>query len=133
MRLLVTGSRAWPESGPMRDKVENLLDDTYVKMVALDPGAEVTLVVGDCPTGIDKIAREEWTRLELPVEVFVAEWEKFGRYGGPERNKRMVMSGADRCLAFPLGVSRGTRGCAQIAIAENIPTQIFEGEHNDGW
>lgn len=133
MRLLVTGSRAWPETGPMRDKVFDVLGDTYVDMMESDRFADITLVVGDCPTGIDKIAREIWEDQGLPVEVFIADWKKFGSYGGPERNKRMVMSGADRCLAFPFGVSRGTRGCAALAIAESIPTQIFEGEHNDGW
>lgn len=135
MRLLVTGSRDWPESGYMRNRAENMIANTYSQMCRdLDePDQLVTLVVGDCPTGIDKIAADLWRVLGLPVEVFVADWTKFGSYGGPERNKRMVMSGADMCLAFPFGVSRGTRGCAHIAIAENIPTQIFEGEHNDGW
>lgn len=128
MRLLVTGSRDWPESGPMRDKVFEVLGDTYVEMMWDHISEDITLVVGDCPTGIDKIAREIWEEQGFPVEVFVADWKKFGSYGGPERNKRMVMSGADLCLAFPLGVSRGTRGCAALAIAENIPTQIFEGE-----
>ncbi len=50
-----------------------------------------------------------------------ADWDRYGRGAGPIRNREMVESGADVCLAYPLGESPGTRGCMALATAAGIP------------
>lgn len=45
---------------------------------------------------------------------------------GNYRNQRMVDLGADVCIAFPLGVSRGTRDCMERAEAAGIPVRCYE-------
>jgi hypothetical protein len=63
------------------------------------------------------------------------DWDTHGRAGGPIRNKEMVASGADECLAaigpchdrrctrhIPHG-SHGASGCADLAEEAGIPTR----------
>lgn len=64
----------------------------------------------------DEIARHwGWT-----PEAHPADWDCFGRSAGHRRNTEMVALGADVCLAFPLGESRGTRGCMRLAAIAGI-------------
>jgi hypothetical protein len=54
IRVLITGSRDWPEgSDPQRWRVESILS-SYVN-IATAMGHTTTIVVGDCPTGVDAI------------------------------------------------------------------------------
>lgn len=39
---------------------------------------------------------------------------------GPRRNAQMVGMGADVCLAMPMGLSYGTKGCARLAKKAGI-------------
>lgn len=43
---------------------------------------------------------------------------------GPRRNAEAVRRGADVCIAAPLGVSYGTRGCMRLAEAAGIPIRM---------
>lgn len=114
MRILVTGSRNHP--------------DPHLIALAIMRHArphETTVVVhGDCPTGADHHASALCAdRPHLTEERHPADWEKHGRKAGPLRNQRMVDLGADVCLAFPYGESRGTRDCARRAEMAGIPVE----------
>ncbi|ASR86067.1 hypothetical protein SEA_APPLETREE2_84 [Mycobacterium phage Appletree2] len=127
-RILVTGSRDWR-------------DDTAVRLaltihcVCED---EITIVHGHCPTGVDAIAdRFAVKHPRCTPERHPANWEapcgpqchhrprsKNGKpycpIQGHIRNQEMVDLGADVCLAFPLGESRGTRDCMKRAERAGI-------------
>lgn len=118
MRVLVTGSRDWAD----KEHVAEALIEAWEQ--ALE-GEFPTLVSGACPTGADAIAEalaEEWG---WPVERHPADWARHGKAAGPLRNREMVERGADVCLAFPLGVSRGTRGCMALAKAAGIEVRNY--------
>lgn len=133
MRILVTGSRDWP--GALA--VWNALHRAYTT-------GGFTVVVGDCPSGVDAYARawaEQYVMCGVALEQHFANWEtcapacqpghrRLRRDGstycpaaGPRRNAAMVNAGADLCLAFPLGRSAGTRGCMRLAAAAGIPVK----------
>lgn len=117
MRILVTGSRAWTD----RTAVTKALFDEGVKVSPLGTKwSDITLVHG-AARGLDTIAAEIASDLGMQVEAYPADWETFGRAAGHRRNAVMVASGADICLAFPLGESRGTRGCMRLAEKAGIP------------
>jgi hypothetical protein len=90
-------------------------------------GEKLTLVHGDYPTGVDSYVRlfAEGSGGRVEHEPHPADWRQ-GKYAGPHRNQHMVDLGADLCLAYPWGESRGTRGCARFASRAGIPTLVTE-------
>ena len=71
---------------------------------------------------------------DLPIEAARAQQRRVEDVGqqtgrvsavrpGHVRNHHMVSLGADLCLAFPLGESRGTRGCMAAAHKAGIPVR----------
>lgn len=115
MRILVTGSRDW-------DDVELIREKLFIHGWHGD-----TLIVGDCPTGADAIAREIWGN-RGPIEVHQADWERLGKRAGPLRNIEMVNSGADRCLAFIKANSKGATMTANIAEMVGISTYRWHSD-----
>lgn len=90
--------------------------------------------VGDCPTGIDALARgfaRAHQRKGLPVvRTFLANWREFGRKAGPLRNGEMVRWANELdtiqgvLLAFPGPTSRGTWDCVRKARAAGLDVII---------
>lgn len=120
MRVLVTGSRDWTD----RQAIEDELDKLYYDF----PFRHLTVVHG-AARGADTIAAM-WAAArgsQVSAEAHPAEWERYGRAAGHRRNAEMVALGADICLAFPLGESRGTRGCIEMAKKAGIPVEVTEG------
>lgn len=118
MRVLVTGSRAWPD--PLG--VAHELTTLYLQH------GPFTLIHGACATGADAAAHHwhETAGANLGcIEVrYPADWEQFGKRAGPIRNEQMVKeAGADLVLAFPLFDSRGTRHTIDLAREAGIPVQ----------
>jgi predicted Rossmann-fold nucleotide-binding protein len=92
MRLIVCGGRAYAD----RDRVFAALDRVHGKRTI------TTLIHGDAP-GADRLA-DEWAQWHaVRREPYPADWDKFGKVAGPERNQRMIDAGADGVVAFPGG------------------------------
>lgn len=125
-RILVTGSRNWAD----RATLEGALLQFIGQLAGSGP---CTVVHGDCPTGADRMAADYAAGiLGVTVEAHPADWATHGRAAGPLRNQAMVDLGADLCLAFPLGGSRGTRDCMRRSEAAGIPLLVCEQPQRDG-
>lgn len=117
MRILITGSRNHTDVQLIREAIQT-------HTMGLEP-ENVTIVSGGCPTGADRIA-ERYARLQgFTLEIHPAEWAKHGRAAGPIRNQQMVDAGADVVLAFPLGESRGTKGCIRAAKVAGLTVKEY--------
>lgn len=116
MRVLITGSRDWTD----QFLIQYALDYIDHKARTASFPVACTLVVGKC-RGADQIGEEIARRLGWEIDPFPANWSQHGAAAGPLRNQEMVDSGADVCVAFPLGASRGTRDCIARARAAGIP------------
>ncbi|MFE2140227.1 SLOG family protein [Streptomyces sp. NPDC059456] len=118
-RILVTGSRDWTDT----DAICQALDQA---VQALPPHTrDVWLVVGDCPTGADRIAYQWAVAAAVPIDVHLADWSSHGKAAGPRRNAQMVASGADLALAFIRNGSRGASHTVALARRAGIPVQLW--------
>lgn len=115
-RVAVTGSRNWTEERAVWAALDNIQQQI----------GPFILVHGGCPTGADAIAHEWARRHGVRVEVFFADWDT-GLGAGPARNVAMAESRPDLCLGFPLGPSRGTRGCLREMRRCGVQTYSIEG------
>jgi hypothetical protein len=117
-RILVTGSRAWKDRLAIAQALVEVINER---------GLPITIVHGGNQRGADQIVDDIARSVGLmDVEVHPALWEKHGKAAGPIRNQEMVDAGADVCLAFPMGESRGTRDCMRRAEAAGIPVINYE-------
>lgn len=121
MRMIVTGSRYWSDVTAVAQAMAEHVDVS-------SPPSQSTLVVGDA-TGADEIAAKIADQWGMTVERHFANWERYGKVAGPRRNWEMVDSGADVCLAFPMGESLGTRGCMEMARIAGIPVFNYGDDH----
>ena len=120
MRILVTGSRYWEASR----EVEAAIHAT----APMDCQPEEVVIVHGGARGVDSWAGRVARYYGFTEEVHPAGWSKHGKAAGAIRNQQMVDAGADVCLAFPRGESRGTRDCIRRAKAAGIPVRVIEEE-----
>jgi hypothetical protein len=139
-RIIVTGSRAWP------DALIPYITEKLALVVsrAIRSDRLVVLVHGDCTlteqppetSPVDQVADRFVRRSAyydgppnhryLEVEPHPADWIRHGSGAGPLRNTEMVRAGARQCLAFPdEQAMRGTSDCFTKAIRAGIPTQVY--------
>jgi hypothetical protein len=127
-RLLITGSRSWPDQDAVWESIAMAIAEN------LPDGGTVTVVHGGCPTGADHFAH---TWFSLPIcdpeyqaveEVHPADWNRHGKAAGPRRNAEMITLGADLVLAFPLpgdrSLSRGTWHCVDAARKAGLRVEV---------
>jgi hypothetical protein len=114
MRVIVCGSRKWTD----RDAIANRLFDLPID----------TVVVHGAAAGADHIAGQEAQKLGLLVEehpVTKADYAYYGNRAYFLRNQRMALLGADLCLAFWDGRSRGTSMMVDLADKHGIPIELY--------
>lgn len=90
----------------------------WAALSALNPSR---VLVGCCPSGADRFARE-WCRAHgVPFRRYVAQWGMFGRRAGPRRNQQMIDAAPEgsTVLAFPRG-GPGTADCIRRAVAAGL-------------
>ena len=130
MRILVTGSRDWPDE----TLVQSAIRDSVIEYWSADPPPEgsryaedVIIVHGACPTGADRMASDlakQYFR-SYTEEPHLADWRGRGKRAGPARNAEMVALGADVCLAFIKGESKGATMTADLARKAGIPVKEY--------
>lgn len=83
------------------------------------PHSDITIIHGGArgvDSFVDKCARD----FGFSVQVFPANWKKYGRSAGAIRNKQMAKI-ADRLYAFWDGKSRGTKMMIDLFTKMNKP------------
>lgn len=116
-RILITGSRNWADLHAVYRALREAVNG--------QDWNDVVIVHGGCPTGADHFAARWAELVGITQEVHRADWDQHGKAAGPIRNLAMVSSGADVCLAFPLGESRGTYGTIRLARSAGIPVKEY--------
>lgn len=112
VRVLVCGSRDWEDEDEIADVLADLI-----------AGAPVTIVHGGA-RGADYIAGKIAEFYGYAVEVFPADWERYGKRAGFIRNVAMLDTRPDRVVAFQRNGSRGTQHTIDEARKRGIPVDV---------
>lgn len=82
----------------------------------------ISVVISGRARGADLIGERWAISRGVPVLPFPADWNRYGGYAGPIRNKQMLIEGKpDGVIAFPGGP--GTRNMIQQAKAAGVPVR----------
>lgn len=114
MRVLFTGSRHWKDGAMIDEYIANVFQKT----------GPFTVIHGGCRRGVDRFVDSTANILDLPTEVYRADW-RLGPKSGPIRNQQMVDTKPDTCVAFWDGYSLGTKDCLKRVILANIPYSVI--------
>lgn len=125
--LLVVGSRTFRDYDLMREKLDHLLS-RYTSMCV-----PICIVSGGA-RGADTLAERYAKERNYELEVFPADWDKYGKSAGYRRNREMhrFISQCNRdcgCVAFWDGQSRGTAHNFKLAEEYNVPLRIVRFEN----
>lgn len=96
MKLAIVGARDYHDYSSFRSQVELFLE-----------GRKPVLIISGGAPGIDTLAERYAREENIPLQVFPADWEQFGKSAGPRRNTQIVEA-ATHVLAFPSASSVGT-------------------------
>ena len=115
MRLIIAGSRT--------------ITEQHIVVAALSKsGFHPSTIISGGAKGVDSVGESIAEELELNVERFPAEWDKYGKSAGYIRNVAMAEN-ADALLAVWDGVSRGTKHMIDIARKKELPMYVFVPEY----
>lgn len=117
MKVLVCGSRKWPDPVAVRERIR-----------ALAPG---TLVITGGAPGVDTFAEREATQCGL----FVARiginghlWTRYGKAAGPLRNRAMLDLEPNLVIAFHYQNSNGTQDTITEAQRRGCNIEVVRAE-----
>ena len=113
MKIVIGGCRDYHDYDAFCEFVDRCLEELR---------QDVTVLSGHC-SGVDAMAERYAAERGLGVEIYAAEWDKYGRAAGPVRNKKMVEQ-SDAVIAFWDRVSKGTRSLIRYAEQQGKPLFI---------
>jgi hypothetical protein len=85
----------------------------------------VTHIVSGGAAGADVMAERLAREFAIPITIYPANWEKFGKRAGMIRNESIV-NDCEAVVAFPGPDSIGTRGTISLARKKGIPVYVKE-------
>lgn len=128
MRLIIAGSRSIIDTNEVRKAIT---DSTWTPTEIISGGAR----------GVDKIGEELAAELDVDLVIFPANWKKYGKAAGFNRNRKMVwyanlfnQERNDDCpdnlkgglIAVWNGKSKGTKNIIGLAQANNLPLHVHK-------
>lgn len=114
-KVIIAGSRSFNDY--------TLLRDTCDELMATKANDVITVISGGSK-GADALAERYAKEKGYPLEVFAAEWDRYGRSAGPLRNEKMACA-ADALIAFWDGISSGTHDMIIRARSKKLEAIII--------
>jgi len=114
MRLIIAGSRTITDGLWVSSELDRLTHG----------GRDIEAVLSGGARGVDRLGEAWAVGHDIPVEVFLADWDRYGRSAGYRRNELMAAH-ADALAAFWDGTSRGTKHMIEIARKQGLAVRVI--------
>jgi|TARA_R110001592_G_scaffold114618_5_gene314598 hypothetical protein len=110
-KLIIAGSRSFNDYDLLKDKLDRLLSNKDLSTVH---------IVSGTARGADELGERYAKERGCQLDLFPANWKKYGKSAGFERNTRMARH-ADAAVVFWDGASRGASHMANTMEGFNKP------------
>jgi len=110
MKVIIAGSR-------------DIADMSKVEAAIRHSKFKITEVVGGGCSGVDRLGWRWAVDNKIPFTLFKANWNRYGKYAGPIRNREMACY-ADALIAVWDGKSRGTRSMLNEAAEKGLKVYL---------
>ena len=121
MKVIIAGGRDFTNVNVMATTLNNLQDVDHVIEIE-----KLTLICG-MARGADLTAYKLFSEVGLPVKMYPADWDQYGKSAGYIRNKQMA-DVADMLIAFWDGESRGTAHMIDTMKQQHKSVFVFNYE-----
>lgn len=119
MRVIIAGSR-------------DITDYDEVCKAVYESRFNVTTVVSGGARGVDRLAIEYAKINNIPLVVFDADWNLYGKAAGYIRNELMAKN-ADALIALWDGYSRGTKNMITQAYGRGLSVYVMDYKKQKGF
>jgi hypothetical protein len=116
MRVIIAGSRT-------------ITSYKYLEKCIKASAFDITTIISGGAKGVDALGEEYAKNNDIPLEIFPAEWNKYGKSAGYKRNVIMAEN-AEALLALWDGVSKGTGHMLTIANDKGLKIKLFIRKSN---
>jgi hypothetical protein len=106
MKVIIAGGRSYQNYDKLLTAIQNAQ-------------FEITTVVSGGAPGVDAMGEQYAESMNLPLNVYNADWEQYGRAAGPIRNRKMAEN-ADALIALWDGKSPGTKNMIETATKKGL-------------
>ena len=114
MKIIVAGSRSFEDYKFLEHQLDKILKDI----------PDVTIISGHA-RGADRLAEKYARSRGFKLEIYPADWKRYGKAAGYRRNEKMAMV-ADMLIAFWDGVSKGTKHMIEIMRRRNKKVHVIK-------
>ena len=114
-RVVVAGCRNYENYSEAKRYIDYCIS-------AISKKYELIFLSGGC-RGADSLGERYASENGYKLEIYQADWERYGKSAGPRRNKEMAEK-ADYVICFWDGKSRGTKLMIEFAKSMNKPIKI---------
>ena len=112
IKVIIAGTRDFNDYAFLKKNVDYFLQ-------GINPNNEEIEIVSGNARGADKLGERYAKEHNLPVKLFPANWDKYGKQAGYLRNQEMA-NYADMLIAFWDEKSKGTKHMIDIAKKQDL-------------
>lgn len=114
-RIVIAGCRDYNNYNEAKKYIDECISD-----IKKD---NTIIILSGGSNGADKIGERYAKENGFQIELFLADWKRFGKSAGPKRNKLMAEA-TDYVICFWDGKSRGTKSMIEYAKMYDKPLKI---------
>ena len=122
MKVIVAGGRDFTDYEYLSNSLKTKLGEIYLDQY--NPRSDYIEIVSGGARGADALGEKFAEEYKLPVKLFPADWEQYGKSAGAIRNRQMAEY-ADMLIAFWDGSSKGTKNMIETMKKLGKPTFIY--------
>ena len=125
IKVIIAGTRDFNDYAFLKKNVDYFLQ-------GINPNNEKIEIVSGNARGADKLGERYAKEHNLPVKLFPANWDKYGKRAGYLRNQEMA-NYSDVLIAFSDEKSKGTKHMIDIAKKQDLTVIVVGYVYKSGY